>query len=87
MFNDPGGNLEQILILHVGASKQLGDFRVRAGLDIGGDFNSPIVFTPNVPNSNEPPLLKPLAGNNLLILGIEIGVRYTYSQGPDQEPK
>jgi hypothetical protein len=82
MFNVFGPEtLEQVLILHVGASKQLGDFRVRASLDIGGDFNSPIVYTPNVPNSNEPPLLKPLLGNNKLVLGIEIAVRYTYTPG------
>jgi hypothetical protein len=73
--------LEHVLILHVGASKQLGDFRLWAALDIGGDFNSPVVFTPTVPGSVEPPLLKPILGNNHLIFAIELGVHYTFTPG------
>ncbi|MGA2477372.1 MAG: hypothetical protein ABSG63_01320 [Spirochaetia bacterium] len=77
--------LEQVLILHAGATKQLGDFRVRAGLDIGGDFNAPIVLQlPPNSGSVEPPLLLPLLGNNKLIFAIELSVRYVFTPGAQQ---
>ena len=82
LFNVGGPEtLEQVLILHVGASKKLGDFSVRAALDIGGDFNAPDVSPVTVSGSNEPSLLKPVSGNHKLILALELGARYTYTQG------
>ena len=79
--------LEHVLFLHVGASKQLGDFRVWAAMDFGGDFNAPIVFTPTGTGTTEPPLLKPLLGNNQLIFAIELGVHYTYTPGAQKAPQ
>jgi hypothetical protein len=77
--------LEQVLILHVGASKQLGDFRIRAGLDIGGDFNAPIALQlPMNSGSVEPPIYMPKGGNNKLIFALRIGVHYAYTPGAQQ---
>ena len=70
--------MEQYLILHTGAKKQLGDFQVSVVFDIGGDFNSPQAYTPAGPPVQSA-ILQPILGNNKLLLALELGVRYTYS--------
>jgi hypothetical protein len=76
--------LEHVLIFHVGASKTLGDWRFRVGLDIGGDFNAPVsyVMTDLLPTSVEPPIYLPQAGNNKLIFALVLGVHYAWTPGP-----
>jgi hypothetical protein len=74
----PNEVLEQYLILHTGAKKQLGDFQVSVVFDIGGDFNSPQAYTPAGPPVQSA-ILQPILGNNKLLLALELGVRYTYS--------
>jgi hypothetical protein len=73
--------LEQYLLLHVKATKQMGSFTARLGLDIGGDFNILGVAygDANMVARNEPPLLKPQPGVNAFVFKIEIGVKYTFT--------
>jgi hypothetical protein len=83
LFNVGGAELlNQILIFHVAAKKQLGDFEARIGLDIGGDFNALQVNYGDAAMQarNEPPLLTPTKGLNRLILDVELAVRYVFSR-------
>jgi hypothetical protein len=83
LFNVGGPEvLNQILILHAGVKKALGDFEAGLAVDVGGDFNALQVNYGDAAMQarNEPPLLKPVSGLNRLILGIQVTLRYVFSR-------
>jgi hypothetical protein len=79
LFNVGGPELlEHRLTLHVEGRKPVGDFELKAALDIGGVFNGlePSYGTTEMIARQEPPLLKPVAGNNRFVFVLELGARY-----------
>ncbi|MCX7030147.1 MAG: hypothetical protein NTU62_08515 [Spirochaetes bacterium] len=81
LFNVGGPEvLEHRITLHAGATKQVGDFEARIAFDIGGVFNGLEAWygTPEMIARNEPPILKPVKGNNRFVFVIELGARYVF---------
>jgi hypothetical protein len=79
LFNVGGPELlEHRITLHVEAKKPVGDFELKAALDIGGVFNGlePWYGTPEMIARDEPPILKPVLGNNRFVFVIELSARY-----------
>jgi hypothetical protein len=79
LFNVGGPEvLEHRITLHAKATKQLGDFEARIGIDIGGVFNGLEAWygTPEMIARDEPPILKPEKGNNRFVFVVELGARY-----------
>ena len=84
LFNVGGPEvLEHRITLHVGATKQVGDFELKLAFDIGGVFNGLEAWygTPEMIARDEPPILKPEQGNNRFVFVVELGARYVFEQG------
>jgi hypothetical protein len=81
LFNVGGPEtLNNIIILHAGASKKFGNLEVRLAVDVGGDINALGVTTPPdvVGGVTEPAMLVAVPGRNYLILDLVLAVRYTF---------
>jgi hypothetical protein len=85
LFNVGGPEvLEHRITLHLGATKQVGDFELKAAFDIGGVFNGlePYEWPSGSgwDQRNEPVILKPVLGNNRFVFVVELGARYVFAK-------
>jgi hypothetical protein len=85
LFNVGGDEvLEHRITLHVGATKELGDFELKLAFDVGGVINGlePYVWPvgSNWDLRNEPLMLRPVKGNNRFLFVVHFGARYRFRQ-------